>query len=176
MWTSRRSAALPSRPQNPDPVRHGSPESRSLAWLSQAASLRVSDCLARQARSARIALGSRRRRRRSRRKERLRSLLLRTAARDPYLIASLAKLAVSNGSLRSLRCSLGAAVFVGSDETIVSQNQICSGGVSSAPPADRRREHRGRGSRWEAAAVVVARGGKNASARSSSERRRAIRI
>src|SRR5215216_579538 len=125
---------------------------------------------------ARIALGSRRRRRRSRRKERLRSLLLRTAARDPYLIASLAKLAVSNGSLRSLRCSLGAAVFVGSDETIVSQNQICSGGVSSAPPADRRREHRGRGSRWEAAAVVVARGGKNASARSSSERRRAIRI
>src|SRR5215218_10241107 len=116
---------------------------------------------------ARIALGSRRRRRRSRRKERLRSLLLRTAARDPYLIASLAKLAVSNGSLRSLRCSLGAAVFVGSDETIVSQNQICSGGVSSASPAhssplvlvlaalapfcgDRRREHRGRGSRWEA--------------------------
>jgi hypothetical protein len=37
------------------------------------------------------------------------------------LIAPLAKLAVSNASLRSLRCLLGAAVFVGSDETIVSQ-------------------------------------------------------
>jgi hypothetical protein len=33
------------------------------------------------------------------------------------LIASLAKLALSNGSLRSLRYSPGAAVFVESDET-----------------------------------------------------------
>jgi hypothetical protein len=31
-----------SRPQNPDPVRHGSPESRSPASLSREASLRVS--------------------------------------------------------------------------------------------------------------------------------------
>jgi hypothetical protein len=41
------------------------------------------------------------------------------------LIASLARLAVSNGSLRSLRCSPEAAVFVGSDEMIVSENQLC---------------------------------------------------
>jgi hypothetical protein len=40
--------------------------------------------------------------------------------------------------------------------------------VPPHPPADRRREHR------ESVAVVVARGGKNASARSSSVRRRAI--
>jgi hypothetical protein len=63
---------------------------------------------------------------------------------------------------RFARCDLrrGAAVFVGSDETIVSENQLCSGFVSSAPPADRRREHRGRGTRWEAAVIVVARGRK----------------
>ena len=61
---------------------------------------------------------------------------------------------LSNGSLRSLRCSLRAAVFVGSDETIVSQNQLCSQRVSSAPPADRRREHRGRGSRLVVAYFV----------------------
>jgi hypothetical protein len=40
--------------------------------------------------------------------------------RSLCLIAPLAALAVSDGSLRSLRCSLGAAVFVGSDETTVS--------------------------------------------------------
>jgi hypothetical protein len=40
------------------------------------------------------------------------------------LIAPLAKLALSNGSLRSLRCSPEAAVFVGSDETIVSENRL----------------------------------------------------
>ena len=34
------------------------------------------------------------------------------------LIASLAKLALSNGSLRSLRCSLGAAVFVEADKRL----------------------------------------------------------
>jgi hypothetical protein len=37
--------------------------------------------------------------------KRVPSLLLSTAARDPSLIAPLAALAVSNGSLRSLRCS-----------------------------------------------------------------------
>jgi hypothetical protein len=42
-------------------------------------------------------------------------------------IASLAKLAVFNCSLRSLRCSPGAAVFVGSDETIrVAENALFS--------------------------------------------------
>jgi hypothetical protein len=45
------------------------------------------------ARSTRIAPGSRLLRRRSQRKKRLRSLLLSTVARDPVLIASLAKLA-----------------------------------------------------------------------------------
>jgi hypothetical protein len=80
--------------------------------------------------------------------KRVGSLLLSTAERDPSLIASLAKLALPKGSLRSLRCSLEAAVFVESDETIMSQSELCSRGVSSAPPADRRREHRGRGSRW----------------------------
>jgi len=49
------------------------------------------------------------------------------------------------------RCARGdvrrlAAVFVGSDETTVSENRLCSWCVSSAPPADRRREHRGPGS------------------------------
>jgi len=45
-------------------------------------------------------------------------LVLSTAARDPILIASLAKLAVSMA--RSARCTVrrGAAVFVGPDETI----------------------------------------------------------
>jgi len=38
------------------------------------------------------------------------------------LIAPLAALAVPDCSLRSLRYSLGAAVFVGSDETIVSKS------------------------------------------------------
>jgi hypothetical protein len=54
------------------------------------------------------------------------SFLLSTPERDPSLIASLAKLAVSDGSLRSLRCSPVAAVFVGSDETTVSENKLCS--------------------------------------------------
>ena len=36
----------------------------------------------------------------------------------------------------------GAAVFVESDETLVSKNYACSLPVSSASPADRRREHR----------------------------------
>jgi hypothetical protein len=40
------------------------------------------------------------------------------------VIASLAVLALSEGSLRSLRFSLEAAVFVESDETIVSPNQL----------------------------------------------------
>jgi hypothetical protein len=40
---------------------------------------------------------------------------------NAVLIASLAKLALLNGSLRSLRCSPGAAVFVESDETTVSE-------------------------------------------------------
>jgi hypothetical protein len=58
---------------------------------------------------------------------------------------------------RSARCDVrwGAAVFVESDETTLSENQLCSGGVSSAPPADRRREHRGRGSRLGARLLVV---------------------
>jgi hypothetical protein len=45
---------------------------------------------------------------------------------------------------RSARCDVrwGAAVFVESDETTLSENQLCSGGVSSAPPADRRRGSR----------------------------------
>jgi hypothetical protein len=51
------------------------------------------DCLARQARSARIALSGRLLRRRSGTEERVPSLLLSTAARDPVLIAWLAKLA-----------------------------------------------------------------------------------
>src|SRR5262245_11093590 len=59
-------------------------------------------------------------------------------------------LAVPNGSLRSLCCSREAAVFVGSDETIVLENQLCLeafrrlllqiGGANSA----------GRGSRLQA--------------------------
>jgi hypothetical protein len=52
------------------------------------------------------------------------------------LIASLAKLAVSNGSLRSLRCSLEAAVFVESDETTVSGSQLWFLHASSPSPAD----------------------------------------
>src|SRR5262245_31727621 len=50
-------------------------------------------------------------RRRSGTKTRVPSLLLSTAARDPYLIASLAALAVSNSSLRSLRCSLESCLL-----------------------------------------------------------------
>src|SRR4029450_3572602 len=73
------------------------------------------------------------------------------------LDASLAKLAVSNCSLRSPRCSPEAATFVGSDGTIGSANQLCSRGVSSAPPAARRREHRKPGSRFVAAYFVVVR-------------------
>jgi hypothetical protein len=56
------------------------------------------------------------------------SLLLSTAARDPVLTAPLAKLALSDGSLRSLRCSPGAAVFVESDETTVLEMQLGSRG------------------------------------------------
>jgi hypothetical protein len=33
------------------------------------------------------------------------------------------------GSLRSLRCSMGTAAFVESDETTLSENQLCTGGV-----------------------------------------------
>ena len=46
--------------------------------------------------------------------------LILSAARGAIrvLIASLAKLALSNGSLRSLRCSLGAAVFVEADKRL----------------------------------------------------------
>src|SRR6185436_17116967 len=40
-----------------------------------------------------------------------------------------------------------------SDGTTASDNQVCSRGVSSAPPADRRREHRGRGSNVRAERV-----------------------
>jgi hypothetical protein len=73
------------------------------------------------------------------------------------LIAPLAALALSDCSLRSLRCPLGAAVFVGSDETIVSEINAVIENVSSIPPADRRREHRGRGSRLEPGYFVVTR-------------------
>jgi len=47
---------------------------------------------------------------------------------------------------RFARCDVRwrAAVFVGSDETMVSENRLCSRRVSSAPPADRRHEHRAR--------------------------------
>jgi hypothetical protein len=41
------------------------------------------------------------------------------------LIASLAALAPSIGLLRSLPCSPLAAVFVGSDETTVSETELC---------------------------------------------------
>jgi hypothetical protein len=47
--------------------------------------------------------------------------------------------------------------------------------VPPSPPADRRREHRGRGSRLEAAYFVALADEKSVSARSSSARRRAIR-
>ena len=70
------------------------------------------DGVARYARSARIALCRRLLRRYSQTMKRVPSLLLSTAARDPEIshldhwrIASLAKLGVSDGLLRSLRCS-----------------------------------------------------------------------
>jgi len=66
-------------------------------------------------------------------------------------IACLAKLALFDGSLRSLRCSRGAAVFVESDETALFEEFPLFSTVSPASPADRRREHRGRGSRFVAA-------------------------
>ena len=56
---------------------------------------------------------------------------LSTAPRDSCLIAALAALAVSDGSLCLMaRCARGdvrrgAAVFVGSDETTGSENQLC---------------------------------------------------
>jgi hypothetical protein len=60
---------------------------------------------------------------------------------------------------RSARCDVrrGAAVFVESDETIVSKNLLYTPSVSSAPPADRRREHRGADRAFELADFVVAR-------------------
>jgi hypothetical protein len=65
-------------------------------------------------------------------------------------------------------CSLPlAAMFAGlppSSSELTERKSV----VPPSPPADRRREHR------ESDAVVVARGGKNASALSSSVRRRAI--
>jgi hypothetical protein len=82
------------------------------------------------------------------------------------LIASLAKLALFDGSLRSLRCSLAAAVFVESDETSVWNSQLYSRRVSSASPADRRHEHRGRGSRFQAVAFLTLSPTKSMSARS----------
>jgi len=81
------------------------------------------------------------------------------------------RLALFDCSLRSLRCSLRAAVFVESDETITSQNQLWSGSVSSAPPAERRREHRVRGSRLGACLLRRHSRTKNVSRRSSSARR-----
>src|SRR5215211_4781313 len=122
------------------------------------------DCLARQARSARIARG----------KPLSSSLacgqhdcevsavdgcwpLARSSrqrrARSGW-IASIAKLAAS---MARARCDVrrGAAVFVGSDETIVSENRLCSRLVSSAPPADRRREHRGADRALKAAAFLT---------------------
>ena len=91
------------------------------------------------------------------------------------MIASLGRLAVSNCSLRSLRCSLEAAVFIGSDETTLSGNQLYFdafrrlllqiGGANIAG-ADRALDR---------AYLLVARRGKNASARSSSAQR-AIRF
>ena len=51
---------------------------------------------------------------------------------------------------RSARCDVRreAAVFVGPGEMTVSTNQLGSPPVSSAPPADRRREHRGADRAW----------------------------
>jgi hypothetical protein len=68
--------------------------------------------------------GSRLRRRRSGTERRVSSLLLSTAARDPGLIASLAALAVFDGSRARCDVRWQAAVFVGSDERL-------SRGVSS---------------------------------------------
>jgi hypothetical protein len=103
------------------------------------------------------------------------------------LIAPLAALAVSNCSLRSLRslcpiarsarCDVrwGAAVFVGSDETIVSQidsvfdafrRLLLQIGGANIAGADRV---------FGAAYFVVSRGRKSVFPRSSSARRRAIR-
>jgi hypothetical protein len=93
-------------------------------------------------------------------------------ARSARCVEWLAPLAASNGSLRSLRCSLEAAVFVGSDETIVSEDQLLLdafrrlvlqiGGANIAS-ADRA---------MEPAYFVVARRRKSVSAPSSSARRR----
>ena len=81
----------------------------------------------------------------------VRSLVPRTAARQPVsprrrairVDCSVAALAVSDARCARGDVRRGAAVFVGSDETTVSKNQLCSRCVSSAPPADRRREYRG---------------------------------
>jgi hypothetical protein len=51
---------------------------------------------------------------------------------------------VSDGSHRSLRCSLEAAVFVGSDETIVSKNSSVFEAFRRLVLQSGRREHRGR--------------------------------
>jgi hypothetical protein len=50
--------------------------------------------------------------------------------------------ALSHRSLRSLRCSLAAAVFVGSGETGRGARLSTSVRGSPSPPADRRHEHR----------------------------------
>jgi hypothetical protein len=59
---------------------------------------------------------------------------------------------------RFARCDVrrGAAVFVGSDETIVRESALFWIRFVGSP-ADRRREHRGRGSRFVAAYFVVSR-------------------
>ena len=129
-------------------------------------------CLARQARSARIApwsapalssFGD----------EKHVPFLLLSAARGAIrvLIASLAKLALSNGSLRSLRCSLGAAVFVEADKRLFQR-------TSSALEAFRRlllqiggANIAGRGSRLGARLLCRRSGTKNMSPFSPSVRR-----
>ena len=62
----------------------------------------------------------------TRRRKAVGSFLLSTAARDPSLIASLAKALCLMA--RCARCVVRreAAVFVGSDETTVSENQLVS--------------------------------------------------
>jgi hypothetical protein len=122
-------------------------------------------------------LGAHLLRRRSGTKKRVPSLLLSTAR--GAIRCWIAPLAVA----RSVEWLAPlAAMFAGeppssSDPTKrpVSENQLCSRRVSSASPADRRREHRGRGLRFCSRLLRRRSGTKSVSPLSSSARRRVNR-
>ena len=82
------------------------------------------DCLARQAHSARIALWNSPTSSSLDDEKHVASLLLSTARRDPGLIASLAKLAPSNGSFRAERALASEAINAAIRRAVLDSSRV----------------------------------------------------